>query len=53
MNQAWERKARVLVVGDVFLDKYIYYDPNLSRPSLETGLMTITEGEKSTSRSGR
>ncbi|HPE53132.1 MULTISPECIES: PfkB family carbohydrate kinase [Mesotoga] len=42
MNQAWERKARVLVVGDVFLDKYVYYDPNLSRPSLETGLMTIT-----------
>lgn len=32
------RAARVLVVGDFFLDKYLVIDPRLSEVSLETGL---------------
>lgn len=32
---------KVLVVGDLFLDKYYTYDPNIGRPSLETGLKPI------------
>ncbi len=31
-------ELRVLVVGDVSLDKHCYYDPELTAPSLETGL---------------
>lgn len=30
--------ARVLVVGDFFLDKYLEVEPSLAEPSLETGL---------------
>ncbi|MBN2253941.1 MAG: adenylyltransferase, partial [Kosmotogaceae bacterium] len=37
-----QKKPRILVIGDLFLDRYVYYDPALSKPSLETGLMTIT-----------
>src|SRR5438552_14280895 len=29
---------RILVLGDFFLDKYLVTDPDLSEPSLETGL---------------
>lgn len=32
------RDVTVLVVGDFFLDKYLDIDPQLSEPSLETGL---------------
>ena len=34
-------KFKVLVIGDLFLDKYYTYDPNIGRPSLETGLKPI------------
>ncbi|WP_214078979.1 PfkB family carbohydrate kinase [Mesotoga sp.] len=42
MNSMDEKKPRILVIGDLFLDRYVYYDPVLSKSSLETGLMTIT-----------
>lgn len=32
---------KVLVIGDLFLDKYYTYDPDIGRPSLETGLKPI------------
>jgi len=32
-------EMKVLVIGDVFLDKYYYYDPSLGEPSLETNLI--------------
>lgn len=32
---------KVLVIGDLFLDKYYTYDPDKGRPSLETGLKPI------------
>ncbi len=35
-------KKKVLVIGDLFLDHYFYYDPNLGSPSLETGIKPIT-----------
>lgn len=36
-----ENRIKVLVVGDVFLDHYIFHNPDLSTPSLETGLKPI------------
>lgn len=42
MSSMNEKKPRILVIGDLFLDRYVYYDPALSKPSLETGLMTVT-----------
>jgi len=42
MKSMNEKKPRILVIGDLFLDRYVYYDPALSKPSLETELMTIT-----------
>ncbi|MFO7882808.1 MAG: PfkB family carbohydrate kinase [Kosmotogaceae bacterium] len=41
MKKMSNSKIKVLVIGDVFLDRYVYYDPNLSNPSLETGLETL------------
>ena len=32
------RDLKVLVVGDVCLDRWCYYDPDLSEPSRETGI---------------
>ncbi|MGC8545965.1 MAG: PfkB family carbohydrate kinase [Athalassotoga sp.] len=32
---------KVLVIGDLFLDRYFYYDPNYGSPSLETGIRPI------------
>lgn len=34
-------KIKVLVVGDLFLDRYFYYDPCLGSPSLETGIKPV------------
>jgi rfaE bifunctional protein kinase chain/domain len=34
------RKARIAVVGDFFLDRYLSIDPALAEPSVETGLIT-------------
>lgn len=34
-------KKKVLVIGDLFLDHYFYYDPNLGSPSLETGIKPV------------
>jgi len=31
-------KARIVVIGDLFLDKWVFIDPALDEPSLETGL---------------
>jgi len=31
----------VLVIGDLFLDRYFYYNPELGAPSLETGIKPI------------
>lgn len=33
-------RARVAVVGDFFLDRYLIIDPDLSEPSVETGIPT-------------
>ena len=35
------RDLNVLVVGDVCLDRWCYYDPDLSEPSRETGIPRI------------
>ena len=32
---------RILIIGDVFLDHYVYYDPKLGSPSLETSLKPV------------
>ena len=34
-------EMKVAVVGDIFLDKYYMYDPELGDPSLETGIKPI------------
>ena len=34
-------KLRVLVVGDLCLDQWCYYDPALAIPSAETGISRI------------
>jgi rfaE bifunctional protein kinase chain/domain len=41
------RRLRVLVVGDVCLDHWCYYDPALSIPSAETGIprLAVTHSE--------
>ncbi len=35
------KRKKILVVGDLFLDRYVYYDPNLGQPSLETGIKPV------------
>jgi rfaE bifunctional protein kinase chain/domain len=35
------RRLRVLVVGDICLDRWCWYDPNLGEPSRETGIPRI------------
>ena len=32
------QRLRVLVIGDVCLDRWCYYDPDLTEPSRETGI---------------
>ena len=32
------QRLKVLVVGDVCLDRWCYYDPDLTEPSRETGI---------------
>ncbi|MEA3399655.1 MAG: PfkB family carbohydrate kinase [Armatimonadota bacterium] len=40
------RRSRIAVVGDFFLDRYLIIDPELTEPSLETGLDAYQVVEK-------
>lgn len=46
------KDIQVLVVGDVFLDHYIHYDPTLESSSLETGLKPVVAIKESFSPGG-
>src|SRR5687767_3023228 len=35
------KRLRVLVVGDICLDRWCWYDPNVAEPSRETGIPRI------------
>ncbi len=38
---------KVIVIGDIFLDRYFYYNPQLGLPSLETGIKPIVTIDES------